>query len=575
MLCMKLSEYVDYKIKNLHEEGTSLQHEAFLIFLQLGTVGAFFGLIMTITNAQWNSFPMTLLTFLVCLVTCFLSRKIKNKNHIIVPIVSLLGCVLFPIMYVTSGGMDSAMFIWFIFIVGFTSIVLDGKVRIIVCLLQVVLNIGATAVAYKHPEVVTGFMELKERYAAITTALIATIAALSAVSLYIISGFEKANEELEKAKNDADTATQSKSMFLAAMSHEIRTPLNAIIHLNDDIIASSSLSDIKENAQDVQYSASVLSGIINDVLDFSKIEQGKFSINETEYSTKQLMDYFDMFAINASNKGLEYEVKESHHNPLPLGFKGDDIRIKQIAYNLVSNAIKYSDDGKVTVNLSYIPDQMGEYDGWLKISVQDNGIGVKETDIPHLFEAFERVDLERNNHIQGTGLGLAITKSLVDLMHGMITVSSVYGIGTTFIVSIPQKMGEATEEDVKEKTYDFSGVKILACDDNQLNLTVFSKIFETVNADVVEVESGEKALEFLKDNKVDLIYMDYRMQNMDGRECMERIREMGINTPVIAVTADVVDNPYERYMKMGFDDFVAKPIDRKELFRVTENILGL
>lgn len=573
MFRMKLSGYVDYKIKNLHEEGTPLQHEAFLIFLQLGTVGAFFGLIMTIANAQWHSFPTTLLTFLVCLVTCFVSRKIKNKNYVIIPIVALVGCVIFPFMYVTSGGMDSAMFIWFILIVGLTAIVLEGKARLVICSLQVVLNIGATAIAYKHPEIVTGYMQLKERYAAITTALVVTIVALSSVSLYIISGFEKANEELEKARNNADTATQSKSMFLAAMSHEIRTPLNAIIHLNDDIIASNSLSDIKENAQDVQYSASVLSGIINDVLDFSKIEQGRFSINETEYTTKQLIDYFDMFALNATNKGLDYEVKESHHNPLPLGFKGDDIRIKQIGYNLVSNAIKYSDEGKVTVNLSYIPDQMGEYDGWLKISVQDNGIGVKEADIPHLFEAFERVDLERNSHVQGTGLGLAITKSLVDLMHGMITVSSVYGIGTTFIVSIPQKMGETTEEDVKEKTYDFSGVKILACDDNQLNLTVFSKILSTVHAEVVEAESGGQALEFLKDNKVDIIYMDYRMPNMDGRECMERIREMGITTPIIAVTADVVDNPYERYMRMGFDDFVAKPINRQELFRVTESIL--
>lgn len=572
---MKLSGYVDYKIKNLHEEGTPLQHEAFLIFLQLGTIGAFFGLVMTIANAQWNSLPTTLLTFLACFVTCFASRKVKNKNYVIVPIVALVGCVIFPPMYVTSGGMDSAMFIWFILIVGLTAIVLDGKARLIVCSLQVILNIGTTAVAYKHPEIVTGFMQLKERYAAITTAMVVTIAALSSVSLYIISGFEKANDELEKARNDADTATQSKSMFLAAMSHEIRTPLNAIINLNDDILSCDNLADIRENAQDVQYSASVLSGIINDVLDFSKIEQGKFSINETEYTTKQLMDYFDMFALNASNKGLDYEVRESHHNPLPLGFRGDDIRIKQIGYNLVSNAIKYSDDGKVTVNLSYIPDQMSEYDGWLKISVRDNGIGVKEADIPHLFEAFERVELERNSHIQGTGLGLAITKSLVDLMHGMITVSSVYGIGTTFIVSIPQKIGEATEEDVKEKVYDFTGVKILACDDNQLNLKVFSKILETAHAEVVITGSGEETLKFLKDNKVDLIYMDYRMPNMDGRECMECIREMGINTPVIAVTADVADNPYERYMDMGFDDFVAKPIDRKELFRVTENILGL
>lgn len=567
---MKISDYVRNKIENLHQEGYTLQQEAFFIFLQLGTIGSFLGLVMTIINAQWDSLPMTALTFLVCLITYFLFRKLKNKNNIIIAIVVLVGCILFPPMYLTSGGMYSAMFLWFVLIVCLSAIVLDGKARVIICSLQILLNVGASLLAYIKPEMVSGFMQIKERYTALVTAYIVTIGALSAVSAYIISGLEKANGELETAKKVADAATQSKSMFLAAMSHEIRTPLNAIINLNDDMLETDNLEDIMENAQDVKYSASVLSGIINDVLDFSKIEQGKFNISEGEYTTKGLIDYFNMFAGTAANKNLGFEVKESHHNPLPLGFSGDAVRIKQIGYNLVSNAIKYSDSGKVSVRLSYIPDKMGEYDGWLKISVSDTGIGVRENDIPHLFEAFERVDLERNNHIQGTGLGLAITKSLVDLMHGMIKVSSIYGKGTTFVVSIPQKMADVYEEKVAETEYDFSGIKILACDDNLLNLKVFSNILAFVNAEVIEADSGEKALELLKENKVDLIYMDYRMPLMDGKECMTRIREMGIKTPIIVVTADVADNPYDRYMRMGFDDFVAKPIDREELFRVTE-----
>lgn len=570
---MKLSDFLISRIGKMRDEEPSLQHQAFFIFLQLGTIGAFLALALTIANRQWDSLPTSVLTFLVCIVTFFISKKVKNKDIVIVAIVTVVGCVLFPVMYITSGGMDSAMFIWFTFVVCLTAIVLEGKKKVIICLIQIAVNMIVSIISYFNPGILTGFMQTKERYAAISMALIVTTFTLSTVAYYIISGYEKANEELEKAKKDADSATSSKSMFLATMSHEIRTPLNAIINLNDDILSNNDIGMIHENAQDIQYSATVLSGIINDVLDFSKIEQGQFSVNETNYTTKQLMDYFGMFAINASNKSLEFEVKESHHNPLPLGFCGDDVRIKQIGYNLVSNAIKYTDEGKVTVNLSFIPDKVSDYDGWLKISVQDTGIGVKQEDIPHLFEAFERVDLDRNNHIQGAGLGLAITKSLVELMHGMITVNSVYGHGTTFVVSIPQKMGDFFVKEVEEKTYDFTGVRILAVDDNILNLKVFSKILETAKAKVAEADSGEKAIEYLKNHEVDLIYMDYRMPVMDGRECMQHIREMGLTIPIIAVTADVADNPYERYKEMGFDDFVAKPIDRKELFSVTHNIL--
>lgn len=574
-MLMKMTDFIEEKLEVVRSKSRSIREEAFIIFLELGTFGAFFGLVMTIINAQWKSLPTTFLTFAICVLALVACRHSRNTDFIINGIVALVGCVVFPPMYLTSGAIDSAMFIWFVLIVCLSAIVLNGKARVIICSLQVVLNLGASALAYCKPEIVSGFMSERERFSANMMAFIVTVASLSAVAIYIISRLKKANEELDEARRVADLATRSKSMFLAAMSHEIRTPLNAIINLNEDMFECGGIDDIKEDARDVQFSASVLAGIIDDVLDFSKIDQGHFSIKEEQYTTKSLFDNFEMLSANAKKKGLSFEVTESHHNPLPLAFYGDSVRVNQIGYNIISNAIKYTEKGGVKVGVSFIPDEFSRYDGWLKITVTDTGIGVKETDIPHLFEAFERVDAKRNNHIQGTGLGLAITKSLVDTMHGMIKVSSVYGKGSTFIVTIPQKMADGVDLDIKDDSYDFTGKRILVCDDNALNLKVSSKILSAANAEMFEAESGENALEILRDNEIDLIYMDYRMPIMDGKECMEHIRDMGIDVPVIVVTADVADSPYERYKGMGFDDFLAKPINRNELYRITQKYIQM
>lgn len=388
-------------------------------------------------------------------------------------------------------------------------------------------------------------------------------------------------ENLKYEKKRADEANEAKSRFLANISHEIRTPINAFIGMNEMILRESRQKEITGYAQDAKNAAGLLLMLINDILDFSKMESGKMEIVPVEYDMRSLLhDEYIMFASKAESKGLELEFDIDAEIPCKL--VGDDIRIKQVVTNLISNAVKYTNKGKIVLSVkqSFCDDQKTVLD----FKVSDTGIGIKKEDMEKLFEAFQRLEEKRNRNIQGTGLGINISLQLLNLMGSQLHVQSKYGEGSEFFFTIeqkisdPEKIGKFTcsAPDIPEAEKTFStleakDVKILVVDDNPMNISVFKNYIKADGITVDEAENGYKCCELVTKNVYDIIFMDHMMPGMDGVETLHKLKEMpdnlSVNTPVIMLTANAAANIREKFLNQGFADYLSKPIDSSKLIR--------
>lgn len=387
-------------------------------------------------------------------------------------------------------------------------------------------------------------------------------------------------EQLEKAKNEADRANRAKTDFLSSMSHEIRTPLNAIVGFSDCIVNSDSLTDAKENAKDIVNASKTLLEIVNGILDISKIESGKMELVCISYDSRAAFrEVANLLIPKMEEKGLKFS---SYIAPdVPTVLYGDVNNVKKIISNLLSNAVKYTDKGFIRYEVSCVND--GDISR-LVISVEDSGRGIKQDAVKNLFSKFQRLDEDRNTTIEGTGLGLAITKQLIDLMGGQIAVHTVYGSGSKFTVMIPQKIStevikiesEIEKPKVIQKDIDLAAAKILIVDDNNLNLKVASKLLEKQGANNITcVNSGFDCLDRISmGEKYDLIFMDDMMPKMSGKETFLKLKAIpGFITPVVALTANAISGSKEEYLKVGFSDYLAKPIEKSELTRVLGSVL--
>ena len=384
-------------------------------------------------------------------------------------------------------------------------------------------------------------------------------------------------EQLNIARDQAEKANAAKTDFLSNMSHEIRTPLNAIVGFSNLLLEDENVPDkAKDEVRDIVMASDNLLEIVNGILDISKIEANKLEIVNNEYSTKKILD--ELVSLCKGRLGEKpIEFKTNFDASLPPVLYGDASRIKQICVNILTNAIKYTKEGWIEFKVSsVIKDNICR----LIISVEDTGIGIKEQNIDKLFNKFERLDLEDNITIEGTGLGLAITKKLVDLMHGKIIVQSVFGKGSKFTVCLDQRIVKNPTIKVEaEKIVDevnAQNKKVLLVDDNKINLKVAERLLETYGIEVESVESGFACLDKISEGKkYDLIMLDDMMPKMSGVETLKKLKAIpGFATKTIALTANALTGMREKYLQDGFDDYLAKPINKNELNKIINKYLN-
>ncbi len=400
-------------------------------------------------------------------------------------------------------------------------------------------------------------------------------------TLQVMSG------SLQEQIHRAEAANKAKSTFLANMSHEIRTPINAVLGMNEMILQESKDKTILYYAQNIKSAGRCLLNLINDVLDFSKIEAGKTVLAPADYALAGLLDdLLIMTQSRAHDKGLEFNITV---NPdIPRILFGDEGRIRQVTTNLLSNAVKYTKEGSISFNVDYKMSGENPDSIYLLVSVSDTGIGIKEEDLPKIFDKFERFDVSKNRNIEGTGLGLSITQNLLELMESTLKVESEYGKGSVFSYELKQKVVDWEPIGVYESfsknnlaagekshvSFTAPTAQILAVDDSPMNLVVINNLLKHTKVQVNTAESGFEGLRLSREKKYDLIFLDHMMPEKDGIETLKDIRSDEKNennkTPIICLTANAISGAKERYLAEGFDGYLSKPID---IYLLEESLL--
>ena len=520
----------------------------------------------------------------------------KGCVHTGATAIVILLLTLFPFTFFTAGGFYSGVPEWFVLCFIYICITLHGRrmaTFFVLCAAETLLCYG---IAFYYPELAALNSQQHSFFdSAFSMVMVGLLT--SVLLMFLNRMYEEENALTQQQKKEIEELNQAENHFFSSMSHEIRTPINTIIGLNEITLRGDIPPEVAENARNIQGASKLLLTLINDILDISKIKSGKMEIINTSYETGALFsEIVNMIWIKAKEKGLEFKL---HIDPsIPSMLCGDEVRIKQILINLLNNAVKYTSEGSVTLSVRCERQGVNRVLVWY--SVEDTGQGVKKENIPYLFNAFRRVDEEKNRHIEGTGLGLSIVQQLVELMGGEISVNSVYTKGSKFVVTLDQDVVDEKElgtftlssrarsrsGETYRQSFEAPDAHILVVDDNDMNLMVVSKLLAETKIQIDTASSGAECLKLTQNHHYDCILMDHMMPEMDGIQCLHalRVQPGGLcqNVPVVALTANAGSDNQLLYRKEGFSGYLAKPVSGalleaavlsilpKELVRISE-----
>ena len=484
----------------------------------------------------------------------------------------LLYYALYPMTFFSSGGLYGGAPVVFAFALVYVFLVTEKWERI-ACMAACVAVSGACYVmSCLHPQLLDRHTVAMEHAESLLSILLVTLL-LCALFAFVTEVYRTENRIVQKQKLEIEELNRSQKRFFSNMSHEIRTPVNAIIGLNEMTLREDIPDGVRENAMNIEVAGRILLHTVNEILDMSRLETGTMEIVNGDYqTTAMLSDIVGMIWLQAQEKGLEFRVVADP--ALPKALNGDAVRVKQVLLNVLTNAVKYTRAGSVTLTLGSRREN-GRF--LMTYRVDDTGIGIRPESIPHLFTAFQRMDAQKTHTIEGTGLGLSIVRQLLDLMGGTVQVTSEYGKGSTFLIEIPQAVADGTpigEVDFRRRAGSAAAkqaapegipaLNILAVDDTRMNLLVVKKLLQDSPARVDTASSGTEALEKTAQTRYDVILMDHQMPEMDGIECLHRIRsqENGLcrDSRVICLTANVGAEMERLFLQAGFDGYLSKPV---------------
>lgn len=519
------------------------------------------------------------LLFLAMGVSFYVTFRYGKYDLAVILIGLIIIVMVFPVMFLMSGGLDGGAAIWMALGVFYICVMFTGRRLAAFLILCGVMYGGTYIVAYHMPELIVP-ME-SENIAYFDSFFSIFVVGLCAgmilkMQMRVYEEEHRLNvEQREQMKHISD----SKNVFFANMSHEIRTPINSIIGLNEMILRSNPEEDIRESAMGIQLASKLLLNQVNDILDLSQMEMKKMRVVPVEYRTEELFgELVELVRVQMEKKKLELYLDID--KKIPSVLYGDEKRIRQVLLNILDNAVKYTAEGSITLSAEAEP--AGNDRVLMKVQVADTGIGIRKEDIEYLYDSFNRVDENRNVRIVGSGLGLAITKQLVDLMEGEITVDSIYTKGTTFTVTLSQRVVDAKPLGMAEFLHHTAAegenyrpgfvapeARILIVDDNEMNAIVARRLLSGTNAQVDVCHSGMECLEMTKKKFYHVILMDHMMPGMSGPETLEALRsqENGLcrESAVLALTANAGPEARMQYQENGFDGYVEKPIQGRLL----------
>ena len=580
------------KIKKIAEyltrEELPMQHRLINIILSIGIAAL---IVCTCFDFFVGTGPRTF-WIMGLLIACFLISlwiaNILNKPNMAGILLAVAAnYLLMPTLYFVEGGKESAMPVWLLLASLFTFLIVEGWPCYVIYIGNVIMAGILLYRDYTYPELVHRMASRKLEYEDYFYGV--AFVALTFGVIFKFQGnlyenkrkeLEQKEEELIKMNLDLEKANEAKSVFLARMSHEIRTPINGVIGMNEMILRESSERSILNYASSIEIASNTLLSLVNDILDFSKIESGLMKIIPDDYDVFSFIrSCYTMLDMRAKGKGLK--LKLAYNEKLPEKLNGDEVRLRQIATNLLTNAVKYTDKGTITFEVDYIKKEESRID--LILRVTDTGRGISEEGLEGIFESFRRADERQNRNIEGSGLGLAITKQLVELMDGSISVNSQQGRGSEFTVVIPQTLASSkpmgdfwakyssttgTGENYEE-SFTAEDASILVVDDVPVNLQIIKLLLKKTKINVDMAASGEECLEKYREKHYDLVFLDHMMPQMDGIETFvelqktEKYKEE--KTPIIILTANAIQGADKEYMAVGFSDYMTKPVQVQEL----------